>query len=133
MCFRYKAFYQGTSRIYSLSILVDGVIVVEDWVSSGTTDEFETVSLVGVSGGNIAIIASLEDGEFIDITEVSSASFSWVSSPIFLGARLQKYSIMANYRSSTQGGKKSVTKNENIDLMISFFYTLKLRRLKEAW
>lgn len=72
-CVFSTAFDQGISEIYSLTILVDGDIVVEDWIS-GAAQGFETVSLVGVSGESVTIVANLEDGEIVDIAEVRRGS-----------------------------------------------------------
>lgn len=71
LLFRVSAFHEGGSKTVSLLVLVDDVTVVDDWTSSGTTLDFQTISLSGIYGQSIQLIAdSLEDEAFLDITEV---------------------------------------------------------------
>ena len=71
LLFRVSAFYEGDSETVSLMVLVDDVTIIDDWTSSGTTLDFQTISLVGIEGQIIQLLAdSLEDEAFLDITEV---------------------------------------------------------------
>lgn len=71
LLFRVSAFHEGDSETVSLLVLVDDVTVIDDWTSSGTTLDFQTISLAGFNGQSIQILAdSLEDEAFLDITEV---------------------------------------------------------------
>ncbi|CAM9670498.1 unnamed protein product [Ascophyllum nodosum] len=62
------AMYKGDERTRTVDIYVDGVIVIT-WTSSGTTLDFETVTL-GVAGSNIELRGVLEDSEWLSIMEV---------------------------------------------------------------
>lgn len=73
--FRMSALYEGDSETASLLALVDGYTVVNDWTSSGTSLDFQTISLAGNYGQSIQLIAdSLEHDDFVDITEVRGSS-----------------------------------------------------------
>ena len=59
---------KGDERTRTLEIYVDGVIFTT-WTSSGTTLDFETVTL-GVTGSTIELRGVLEDSEWLSIMEV---------------------------------------------------------------
>ena len=71
---RAAALYKGDERTRTIDIYVDGVIVTT-WTSSGTTSDFETVTL-GVTGSTIELRGVLGNSEFLSILEVSFASGS---------------------------------------------------------
>ncbi|CAM9952012.1 unnamed protein product [Ascophyllum nodosum] len=62
------ALYRGDERTRTIDIYVDGVIVTT-WTSSGTTSDFETVTL-GVTGSTIELRGVLGNSEFLSILEV---------------------------------------------------------------
>ena len=48
------------------------------WISSGTTDNFESIDLSGMSGDAIEVKGVLTDSEWLSIVEVSGLMFqSW--------------------------------------------------------
>ena len=59
---------KGNERMRTIDIYVDGIIVTT-WTSSGTTLDFETVTL-GVTGTSIELRGVLEDSEWLSIMEV---------------------------------------------------------------
>ena len=64
--------YKGDERTRTVDIYVDGVIVTT-WTSSGTTLDFETITL-GVTGGTVKLRGMLEDSEWLSIMEVKFRS-----------------------------------------------------------
>ena len=63
---------KGDERTRTIDIYVDGIIVTT-WTSSGTTLDFETVTL-GVTGTSIELRGVLEDSEWLSIMEVRRGS-----------------------------------------------------------
>ena len=68
------ALFRGDERTRTVDIYVDDVIVTT-WTSSGTTSDFETVTL-GVTGSTIELRGVLEHSEFLSILEVQYVSIS---------------------------------------------------------
>ncbi|CAM9670164.1 unnamed protein product [Ascophyllum nodosum] len=62
------AMYKGDERTRTMDIYVDSVLVTT-WTNSGTTVDFETVTL-GVTGSTIEVRGVLEDSEWLSIMEV---------------------------------------------------------------
>lgn len=68
------ALYQGHQRVRSLDIVVDDVLWISNWTSSGTSTEFEVIPMPspGMFGQEIAVRALLGDKDWISITEVGA-------------------------------------------------------------
>ena len=64
----YTAMSKGDERTRTMDIYVDNVIVTT-WASSGTTLDFENVTL-GVTGSTIELRGVLEDSEWLSVMEV---------------------------------------------------------------
>ena len=60
--------YKGDERTRTMDIYVDSVLVTT-WTNSGTTVDFETVTL-GVTGSTIEVRGVLEDSEWLSVMEV---------------------------------------------------------------
>ncbi|CAM9225071.1 unnamed protein product [Ectocarpus fasciculatus] len=76
------ALYQGTTRVRTVDVAVDGSPATT-WTSSGTTDGFESIDLTGYSGQDITITGVLDDLEWVSIkeTEIIVVSDDASSSP----------------------------------------------------
>ena len=68
------ALFRGDERTRTVDVYVDDVIVTT-WTSSGTTSDFEAVTL-GVTGSTIELRGVLENSEFLSILEVQYVSIS---------------------------------------------------------
>lgn len=70
------ALHKGDERTRELEVWIDNVEWVTRWTSSGTTTGFEDIlmPMPGIVGEDITIRATLEDGEWIGITEVRALS-----------------------------------------------------------
>lgn len=76
-CCCVPAFHEGDSTTVALLVMVDGATVVEDWISSGTTLGFQTISLAGYSSESVTLIAdTLAHDDYLSITEVRDNSIN---------------------------------------------------------
>eukprot|EP00752_Nemacystus_decipiens_P014960 g13319.t1 len=62
------ALYRGDTRVRTVEVYVDGVLVTT-WTSSGTTSGFESIDLSGMTGSMIEIVGVLDDSEWLSIIE----------------------------------------------------------------
>eukprot|EP00752_Nemacystus_decipiens_P014959 g13318.t1 len=68
------ALYKGTTRVRTVEVYADGVLVTT-WTSSGTTEGFESVDISGTSGSMLEIVGVLEDSEWLSIIETEIMVF----------------------------------------------------------
>lgn len=66
------AMFKGTTRMRTMDILVDDVLVTT-WTSSGSTEELEDIDLSETEGQVITVTGVLENSEWLSIIEVRSS------------------------------------------------------------
>lgn len=82
-----SAMYQGATRVRTMDVSVDGILVTT-WTSSGTTSDFENIDLSGYAGQDVTITGVLADSEWLSIVEVRQATFRRSNPVSIVGAQI---------------------------------------------
>lgn len=83
------AMYEGSERVRTMEIYVDGALVTT-FTTSGTSNFFEVVYLSGVSGQVVTIEGVLADSEWLSIVEVGTVYLFWALVVLLNALQLSK-------------------------------------------